>query len=393
MGSVQITLANGQLGGTLQTSDGVAGMLLTGVTEGTYAIGTPVLLTRFDDLATAGITATGNPFAYRQVQEFYKEAGNGAKLYLMLAPATMTVDMMADGTVDGSAKKLLDHASGKIKLLGIMTNDDAVATATSEPTEVTNAINEAVYTAAVNLAALASNYFADQKPFRAIIGGTSFNGAGDELRNISEGTTNNRTAIVVGDTVSGNAACLGLLLGRLSAIPVMRKISRVRTGAVATATAFLGTSTIEAAAPQMALIAENGFITWWTYPNVAGYFFSGDDTYSARTDDYHSLARGRVVDKAHIIAYTTFVQEVDDEVPVNEDGTLDAGFCKWLSGQIINQLNNTMTANREISSAQCLIDPTQNILSTNQLRVVLKIIPVGYATDIIISLGFTNPAV
>jgi hypothetical protein len=104
------------------------------------------------------------------------------------------------------------------------------------------------------------------------------------------------------------------------------------------------------------------------------------------------LARGRVVDKAHILAYTTFVQVVDDEVPVNTDGTLDAGFCKWLSQQITNLVNNTMTANREISSIRCYIDPNQNILSTNRLQVVLSIIPVGYATDIRIELGFSNPA-
>jgi Protein of unknown function (DUF2586) len=93
------------------------------------------------------------------------------------------------------------------------------------------------------------------------------------------------------------------------------------------------------------------------------------------------------------LAYTTFVQEVDDEVPVNPDGTLDAGFCKWLSQQIINQINNTMTADKEISDVSCFIDPAQNILSTNELNVVLKVLPVGYATEIEISLGFENPAV
>lgn len=82
------------------------------------------------------------------------------------------------------------------------------------------------------------------------------------------------------------------------------------------------------------------------------------------------------------------MQEVDDEVPVNADGTLDAGFCKWLSQQIVNQVNNTMTANKEISDVSCYIDPSQNILSTSQLNVSLTITPVGYATDIEITLGF-----
>jgi hypothetical protein len=104
------------------------------------------------------------------------------------------------------------------------------------------------------------------------------------------------------------------------------------------------------------------------------------------------LARGRVIDKAHTLAYGTFVQVVDDEVPINNDGTLDAGYCKWLSQQIVNQINNTMTARKEISSVRCFIDPNQNILATNTLHVALSIIPVGYATNIEITLGFINPA-
>ena len=36
MGSVNITLADGQLGAALQTDDGITGIVLTGVSEGAY---------------------------------------------------------------------------------------------------------------------------------------------------------------------------------------------------------------------------------------------------------------------------------------------------------------------------------------------------------------------
>src|SRR3954462_2823491 len=120
MGSVNITLANGQLGATLQTNDGIAGKVLTGVTEGIYTAGTPILITSMADVATAGITATGNAFAIKQLKEFYDQAGTGAQLFLMLVPATMTVAQMADNTNPNGAKKLLDYAAGKIKVLGLL---------------------------------------------------------------------------------------------------------------------------------------------------------------------------------------------------------------------------------------------------------------------------------
>ncbi|MES2701864.1 MAG: DUF2586 family protein [Bacteroidota bacterium] len=393
MGSVNIRLANGQLGATLQTNDGITGLVVTGISEsGGYTAGTPILVTSLADVTTAGITVTNNPFAIRQLQEFYNQAGSGAQLYLLLVPPTMTVAQMADNLNDNGVRKLLDYAAGKIKVIGLLSDDEAIADAGGTIT-IADALNADVQEAVDKMVVTAAAYYDRQTPFRAIVGGSSYTGVAGDLADQATGTTNNRTAILIGDTVSGKGACIGLLLGVISAIPVQRKISRVRTGALTNTAAYVSTTAVEAPSANTAVIAQGGYITFTTYPNVSGYFFSGDPMCTATSDDYGMLARGRVVDKAHILAYTTFVQEVDDEVPVNTDGTLDAGFCKWLSQQIVNQVNNTMTANKEISSVSCFIDPAQNILSTSQLNVVLKIVPVGYATEIEISLGFDNPAV
>ena len=400
MGRVNIMLANGQLGATLQTNDGITGMVLTGADEtGGYTTGTPILVTSMTDVANAGITQPNNPFAIKQIQEFYNQAGAGAQLYLMLTKASMTVADMADNTNANGAKALLDYAAGRIKVIGLLSDDVAIATAGGTIT-ISNGMNGDVYTAADNMAVMAKAYFEAEQPFRAVIGATSFSTGSGSPTDETHGTTNNRTAILIGDTESvtgysgGKSACIGLLLGVISSIPVQRKVSRVRSGALTNTAAFVAGIPIETiGAGGMSVLAGLGYITFTTYPNVSGYFFSGDAMCTAPTDDYSMLARGRVIDKAHILAYTTFVQEVDDEVPVNADGTLDNGFCKWLEQQIVNQINNTMTANKEISAVSCFIDPAQNILSRNRLNVVLRVTPVGYATNIEISLGFENPAI
>ena len=387
MGQVNITLQDGQLGATLATSDGVAGMVLTGKPDdGGYILNTPVLVTAMPSLSVAGITAGSNPFCYKQVKEFYNEAGAGAKLYLMLVASTQTIDLICDDTNATGAKALLDYAGGAIKILGVAT-DDTLVTVTS----VTHGINDAVLAARDNMEEMALAYYAAQRPFRCLIGGTSYQGTPGSLSILNSGTSNNRTAILIGDTdtaYSSVGACVGLVLGRLAAIPVMRKLSRVRTGAMTTSTAYLGSAVLESVPGDDSVISEAGYITWTTYPNVSGYYLSGDDTCSATTDDYHFLARGRVIDKAQILAYAVFVQEVDDEVPVAPDGTIDKGFAAWLQQQIINMIQQTMVANNECSGVDCFIDPNQNILSTNVLNVVLKIRPVGYSSDIEISLGF-----
>lgn len=391
MGNVNIMLANGQLGGTIQTNDGITGLVVTGQTEGDYTAGTPILITSLAAAETAGITETNNAFATRQIREFYDQAHTGAQLYLMLVPATMTVAQMADYTNANGAKKLLDYADGKIKVIGLVSDDSAIDDGGGTIT-ISAGLNADVYTAVTKMDTTIANYFSAHKPLRAIIGGTSYSGTAGDLTDMTHGSTSNRTSIIIGDTVSGAGACVGLALGVIASVPVQRKISRVRSGALTNVSAFVGPSTVEAAEADLPVIAERGYITFTRYANTSGYFFSGDPTCTSTADDYCMLARGRIIDKVHILAYTTFVQVVDDEVPVNTDGTLDAGFCKWLSQQIVNQVNNTMTANKEISSVSCFIDPAQNILSTSQLNVVISVVPVGYATNIEISLGFSNPA-
>jgi len=53
--NVNITLANGALGGVIQTADGVAGAVLTGASAGTIVAGTPFLVTSLSDAETQGL--------------------------------------------------------------------------------------------------------------------------------------------------------------------------------------------------------------------------------------------------------------------------------------------------------------------------------------------------
>lgn len=128
-GGVNITQTNGNLSGVVQTADGVCGLVMTGVSEGGgYTVGTQILVTSMTDVTTAGITAANNPFAIKQLQEFYNQAGNGADLYVMLVPPTVTVAAMAlnSNTTNGMGV-LQNFADGKIKFMGIISDDLAMS--------------------------------------------------------------------------------------------------------------------------------------------------------------------------------------------------------------------------------------------------------------------------
>jgi hypothetical protein len=395
---VKISLASGQLGGTIQTNDGIVGMILTGATEtiagggATYTVGTPILVTSLKNLAAQGISAVGNPFAYRQVKEFYSEAGEGAQLYLLLLPKTESIKDMLDYTQEGNAKALVGLSQGKIKVLGAMTDDAAIEATSPGTIDIEDGLNKLVYEALVTADNLTTEYFKKQMPFRVIIGGTSYTNETTDLNDLT--TYNyNRAAILLGDTEEGDgtycAAALGLALGRIAAIPVQRMISRVEDGPLGITTAFLNDAAVENVPDDLPLIEEKGFITWKSFPHMSGYFFSGDDTCSGTDDDYHQLARGRVIDKAHILTYLTYVNEVDNEIPTIEGGLPEPGWAKGMEQLIINQLNQTMVANRECSAVQCQVPLDQDVISNGKVIIKPRIRPVGYARFIDIELGFT----
>ena len=390
MGDVNITIASGGLGGTIQTNDGVVGMVLTGVPDtGGYAVGTPIKITSLAGLALAGITKDSNEFAYRQVFEFYAQAGEGAVLYLLLAADTLLIKDICD--IGGGVSTLMDYANGAIRVIGAMTNDDLCYTEPPSKTSgITNDIQDAMNRLQTNLQA----YFVAKRPARGIIGGTSYELSDfDGALVINSGTSNDRVGLLYGDTQQ-NSQCsaLGLMLGRVASIRVSEKISKVRLGKLTAQAIYYGATLFENTGTTPADIAHSGYITFTTYPNIAGYFFSGDSMATDSAGDYAMLCRGRIIDKATILAYKTYVQEIDDDVLINADGTLDAGFCKWLSQQVVNQINNTMKVNGEVSNAECIIDPAQNILANNDLKMKIRVTPVAYLTTIDIELSLVNPA-
>lgn len=382
--TANITRKNGALGGLLNSEDGVMGMVLTGDTEGSVTAGTPFLVNSFSAFEALGVTVTNNAWAYRQVKEFYQETGDGIELYLQFAPDTMTVAQMADVTNANGAVKLLDFAAGRIKVLGVMA-DPAGFTVT-----VTNGLDANVHLAITKMNALAVAYAAKNCPFWGIVGGTSFNGTSSAL---TDYTLSNYdfTSCLIGDTETGANACLGLLLGRIAIIPVQRKVSRIKTGALSSLTAFIGSVSAEKYTTT-ATIHDRGYISIRSVAGKNGFFFTGDPTCTATTSDYRFGARVRVMNKAHRIAYATFIEEVDGEVPVEDDGKIEGGYAAYLEQQILTQINGLMTAPRNISSASAFVDPAQNVISTNEVNIVLKLTPVGYASTINVALSFQNPA-
>lgn len=387
--NIIISVLHNGLGQVAVTTDNVCGLCLTGVAaEGKLELNKPYAIYNPEDAKGLGITPEGtNKEAWRHISEYYATAGSG-KLWVIVSAAALTLSQRVDTEQTVCpAKILLDKAGGEISVLGITWSPVAGYTG-----EKVNGLDGEVYKAMDNCKALAKSYEERMMPFVALVEGRAFSGEANDLKDLKT-DANFRTAVILSSTRSDKSASVGQALGAIAAIPVQRKISRVKNGSlpVPDSGGYLSDGVLaDGREGVLNTIHDKRYILYRTFPGKSGYYYNGDMTATAETDDLNGIARVRVMDKAVKIAYNTYVEELDDDVDITGTGELHPAVVSYLKKNIEQQVKGNMSG--EISAFEAIIEGGQNILSGNPLIIQLSLIPKGYLNPIKITLGFTNPA-
>lgn len=390
---VTIEVLNGQLGQVGNTDDGVAGLLGTGVAAAGIALGEAKQIFSVADAEALGIDAaydvTNTTNVHKSIKDFYAQAGTGKELWIMIVAKSTTMATMCD-TASDILKKLLNAAQGAIRICGVTRVPDGAYVPV-----YADQLDPDVIAAAAKAHALANEFALAFKPVRIVLDGRDFQGNTGTLLDLKL-STYNRVAVALFTDVSGSDnAAVGLVLGRLAAIPVQRNIGRVKDGDLGIQTAYLtGQATLieTLASAAQDQVHDKGYIFVRKYPAKNGYFFNDDPTAVANSDDFNSIARGRVIDKAIVITNQVYTEELLDDLDVDENGRIDAGVIKNYQSSIKRELDAQLTAEDEVSAVRVVIDPTQNVLSTNKVNIELYITPKFYSKEIAVKLGFENPA-
>ena len=139
---------------------------------------------------------------------------------------------------------------------------------------------------------------------------------------------------------------------------------------------------------------RKGYIFLTDYSGIEnGVFFSCDQTLS--TGDYRTIGRGRVMHKSRrvvrlaLLPYVNATWELDATT-----GHLSASDLTLLQNIVTNALDVNMvepgTTKPQISGRECYIDPDQNILTNDELRIDYNMVPVGCTSAIYVTEGFTT---
>lgn len=389
---VKIYYENGALGQVIPMDDGCLGLCCTGApVVNKFELVKAYVLRSYNGLSDLGITAENNPCIEKVVREFYAEAGDGTEVWLMGFPETLTPDVVCDVN-QNNAKSLIVAANGKLRSIIV-----AFAPAATYTPIIENGLDETLAQAIVNAQALCEWATTQRNaPIFALLEARSFSGDAMGLSDLTE-QTNNRVAVVIGDTVNDSAdACVGVIAGRIAIMPVQRNIGRVKDGALKPLQFYIGDAKADSYG-NIQLLFEKGYITFRTFTGKAGFFIVDANTATKVGDDYRSLANRRVIDKAYRIAYQTLIEELNDEVPVTDNGQLVPAWCANIESKveqaIISQMTNNGNLGNDVTNPKdtgvtCTIDHNQNIVATEHLSIQLRVKPNGYAKYIDVYLGF-----
>lgn len=174
----------------------------------------------------------------------------------------------------------------------------------------------------------------------------------------------------------------GLLAGRLASIAVNRSAGRVRDGALRGAVSLAPAAITEA---NIESIDALGFAGVRAYNGKSGLYVTRAHTLS--DTDFNKVERMRVLCKAARQVYALAIDELQDDFQVDADAT----GIQAIEERLVRPIR-LMTGAGECSGGDVRVLTTiADLLSTEELSVLIEITPNGMVNSLSITIGFANP--
>lgn len=399
-----VKIAKGKIGAnTITTGDGISGMVIGSPATGALTHSVVKAVYSLVDVEALGITpefdASNKVNTYRHLREFFRMAGEGQKLYIMLVPQETTMGAICEDASEQFAKKLLITADGEIRQLAVAANP------IGETTHV-NGLPDDVHGSIAKAQELAQWAYNRHFPCQVLLEGYDYVGpaaAAEDLRDIPE-LQATKVSIVIGqdwaytEDLEGNArkvADVGTALGTLSKARINQNIGENEsfnlTDAIRKAWLVPGLSSHEKNVDvytDLQLLEDKGYIFGVTYPGLEGVRWNNDHTCVKIIRDVegnvneHSIAYGRTLDKAIRLLRTALLPKVKGSHPVDpKTGLLPIGVIKNFEG-IGDTIIGGMISRKEISDGETLVDPASDLVVEKLLRIKFRIVPYGSINEI-----------
>lgn len=195
-------------------------------------------------------------------------------------------------------------------------------------------------------------------------------------------------------TSAKSITTLGATLGAVALSKVSEDIAwiskyNISSGAECDTVGFANGQLLTALSQSTLNILDNRrFIFLVKYVGISGSYFNDSHCAIAVTSDYAYIENNRTIDKAIRGVYSSMLPNLNSPLVLNANGTLTDTTVAFFIGQASVNLEQ-MVRDTEISAFGVDIDTTQNVLSTSNLIISVKIVPIGVARQITINIGFS----
>jgi len=138
---------------------------------------------------------------------------------------------------------------------------------------------------------------------------------------------------------------------------------------------------------QLSTINDKKYIFLLKDYGLNGSYFNSSSVATSEASDFYSIERNRVVNKSRKLLRTSLLPELNSPLYLDADGKLRIETVGKFTSKCEQALDG-MRRNGELSNYKITINPNQDVLSDDTLKIDVKLQPVGVARFINITLGF-----
>lgn len=149
-----------------------------------------------------------------------------------------------------------------------------------------------------------------------------------------------------------------------------------------------GTDTDAVTAAIQDNLNNKGYLFLKRHLGIAGSYLNHSHTATLATSDYAYVENNRTMQKAKRNIRAALLPDLNSPLTVDADGKLAPDSVKYFENKAGKQLD-LMQSEGNLSGYQVIVDPEQNVLSTNKLIVIARLQPRGVASFIDVNIGFT----
>ena len=343
--------------GVASNSDGVFLFLAHAVeVVGSFELNKRYVLYQFSDLDALGITSsydsTNGTTLYREIKDFYKEAGDGAILHLIgvdISPNSMSTYISSPefkAIIEGLGKNI----STSIKMMGVSFSPQLT------PPVAPNLFYEDVIPTRDALMELYDSLKAQKVTFAAAIVD------GNNMVNINDlpdqsNSASPQVGILITTKNQSSCASVGSLLGVYARRPVQYNIANGTLGVIKSDTMFFTNGLSVSSVSQTtfnALIGPKQYLFARTRTNSTGFFYNDDATCDLSTKSLANISNNRVRKKITDFLYE-YLNSLIGTTPVQISGNIPKSTLAGYSASFIQSYivqNNMLSVTDQIIGSE-----------------------------------------